>query len=1300
MTHVRHFRVDQPLVTGITLLEASAGTGKTYQIANLVLRLVAEGVADIRELVVVTFTKAATAELKDRIRKRLIAGYQSLSSTVDVSTDDELFTHYQTLSHSERALYQGRLHRALERFDEASISTIHGFCQRLLQNNAFESGADFGLNLVKDTSILLEQLVDDFLVNQLHDTTVSTYGFLVNEAGYTRAELLRIAKHATSNLDMEILPKSHDLDRLESTLAETIHAFQSEWRTLDTAQLDAFKQTHAILKSGQPSKKLSYVHFKGQIFNEKKTLIQLSALQSWVADGCPPPDSKAEFFSHFSPERLHKAAQSDRAHDVASSLCFKHLAEVGRLAQTCHTTRIENARVHFGQWIRCAYEAAHRAHGTQGYDELVRQLAHQLNDHERRPDLVRALRQRFKVALIDEFQDTDGAQWDVFRKIFTPGGSDGIQDGYLYLIGDPKQAIYGFRGANIHVYLKAKHAAGLDRVFTLTTNYRSDVTYVSAMNALMDKPGFFGDVAIPYIPVAAAHDRGGLRNVDGSSRAALSLRLFDSQCLGQTDGTSSSPVSNREALEVLPELVAADIVEALKTATIPDGRLGRRKVHCKDIAILVYSAQQARTMRTTMDAWGLPAVLAKAGSVFESEEADMLLRWLESLEHPRRESTARVCAVTRLFGWTGDDLRLLHSGDSEIQDRWDRWMEHLRQWSDRARQRGFMSAFRNVLEYARNDETVQEYLLRSPGGERSVTNLRHLAEILHTVESTHKHGIGGLARWLKHQQRDTDEEYSEAAQLRLESDAEAIRIVTMHASKGLQYPLVFLPYLWRGKRLTKDTKTCLTVESLDDPSQRVLALHADLRATSPKAPFIARAERSTQEEALRLFYVAMTRAQYATTVYWGGSVQCSHNTTHRPEFSPLAAVLHGHPTGEGGSNDRIELGQTRVTDAEHASLMADAYALSNGSDTHINVTVCRPPIMRHCPMETTEAQKLETQKFRRAGLDQSWGRWSYSSITDGQHGHRQESFDGQDRDGSDDDGQSPNPGVSEPTDNGRPLPLGFFPSGPDAGTCLHEMLEIIDFQHASAVEGSEEYTQTLTLIRDTLTRHGFGDQGFEIETFHGLRAALQTPLGGPLGQYSLCELRRADRIDEMDFDFPLTHKESTGHPHTIQKHHWISVFDSFGHDTLSARYLDSLRQVDFQPIKGFMTGFIDLVFRVPHEGRLRYFIADYKSNRIAPWGVSPNATHFSTESMQSEMERQHYFIQSHLYTVALHRFLKWRMPDYRYERDIGGAFYFFLRGMTGQTRLKPNQTGPGCHFHKPSLALVNALDQCLGGPRW
>ncbi len=1299
MTSVRNFQVDQALVTGVTLLEASAGTGKTYQIANLVLRLVAEGIADIREIVVVTFTNAATAELKDRIRKRLIHGYQRLSIPGREDEEDPLFVVYNRLSEQDRQCYLERLHTALERFDEASISTIHGFCQRLLQNNAFESGADFGMELIKDESTLLEQLVDDFLVNSLYAAGKEEYQFLVNEAGYTRETLLKLAKNATEDLDMTVIPNPVKGDRSSQELEDSLQRFREAWASLDRSLLKGFERDYPVNKSGKAKDTLGYVHLSGRSFREDKTLSCLEELETWVAQECIHPNPSASFFGHFALHRLREAARSPLGEALAHAPAFEALAAVHLACQKASTTQVESARLNFVHWIRSAYDGAHRTQGTQGYNALVRQLALQLNDDQRRPHLVRALRQTFKVGLIDEFQDTDGAQWDIFRQIFVPNGRDQIPNGYLYLIGDPKQAIYGFRGANIHVYLNAKSEAGPDRVFTLTTNYRSDQKYISALNYLMDRPNFFGDPGIPYIPVDAAHDRGGLQLQDGSPYAALQIRLFDQRCLSSNNSNDAGPITNQEAQDVLPHVVASDIHRLLQEGVLPTDTGKLRRIRCSDIAILVYSGYQARDVRTAMDAWGLPAVLASAGSVFETEEAESILRWLHALEHPRREGPARVAAVSQLFGWTGDDLHRLQNGDVDTQRRWDLWVDHIQDWSNRARHKGFMSAFRILLEYERLGESIQKHILNRPKGERIMTNLRHLAELLHTVETNERLSIGGLARWLEDQRVDPDEHYSDASQIRLESDAEAIRIVTMHASKGLQYPIVFLPYLWRGRGLDKTSKSFLKVSNPEEPDRRLLALQWDVGPQSDKAPLIQRAERNAHEEVLRLLYVAMTRAQFSTTVYWGGRVRCGHSASHRPELAPLASVLHGSPSSE-DLEDRIQRGVHTVLNADHEAIFDEVFALANGHSDTIEASVCVPPKIVRWSENVSSDSPLQPRLFERDGLDTTWGRWSYSTITDGKHSHRQEAPEGQDRSDSDDDGQSPDLGLEQVQAVSKAVPFAFFPSGADAGTCLHEILEVLDFERAIAPTGTREYEDSLSTVREILVSHGFGDKDFEQETFDALRTALITPLGGPLAQHTLSQISRSDRLDEMSFDFPLSSQVRTQETQAIQKHHWISVFERYGGDSFSEAYQRALRQLDFQPISGFMTGFIDLIFRVQQDGEDRYFVADYKSNRIAPWGIQPTDAHFSQAALQREMEAHHYFIQSHLYTVALHRFLKWRLPDYEYTRHIGGAYYLFLRGMTGPIEGDRSMNMPGVHFHCPDQTLIEALDDCLGGGTW
>ncbi len=533
--------------------------------------------------------------------------------------------------------------------------------------------------------------------------------------------------------------------------------------------------------------------------------------------------------------------------------------------------------------------------------DLLQNLGKVLGDdsHPSHEALRKALGGRFQAALIDEFQDTDALQWTLFRTAF------GDLDHFLFLIGDPKQAIYGFRGANLAVYKAARAAAGGNR-FTMTVNHRSDQRLLEALEHWMGRPGFFGDPDIDFVSVHAPpeHVPDRLRWPQCSRTepfcAPLQVRFFDKGMSPvAVPGSSIEQLAKGDLNRWLPGRIAADIVGLLDSgAEIKDGE-DWRDLGPGDLAVLVRKNREGRGVLRALTQAGVPAVLAGADSVFASDEAVQLQFWLKALAAPNASRAARTAAVSPLSGWQAEHLGRVDAEDPEAMAWWDEWIASLVDWQQGLEKRGLMASFRRLLAYVGPDpkgRTGLERLLSWPDGERRLTNWLHLAELAHQAQVRERLQLSGLLAWLQ-AERETSSLEKEAVEARLESDAAAVKVLTMHKSKGLQYPVVFAPYLWDGMVFQQGEDAALVVPSDQDPCERVLDLHRDPKA-APKAIHKAVAERERREEALRLLYVALTRARHRVVVYTGAVAGFPN--------SPLAAALHG----DGGS-DRLEKGQER-----------------------------------------------------------------------------------------------------------------------------------------------------------------------------------------------------------------------------------------------------------------------------------------------------------------------------------------------------------------------------------------------------
>ena len=1306
MSPMKDWQATADLAPGITLLEASAGTGKTYNITSLVLRLVAEHEVQMSEMVVVTFTRAATAELRDRIRIRLGEAVEALDKS-DRPQSDEVVQLLWDVDDEERAKRARRLRDAQECFDECLISTIHGFCQRMLQQNAFESQADFDLELVESTADLVEELVDDWLSMTLHAPGDDRYGFFVETCKFNRDKLLKLAELALRDPDMKVLPDPGEVDHRQ---------WEAERAKVQKLWTDGGMQTAASMYED--------AHERGEVLKQTyiadKCLERGQELSDWL-ESQPGMESEPDHNEYWTAKNVQKFLAAGAEEPTCDAIeAVRKLLEFPDRAAACE-------RAKFVHWLREEFDRKNRHRRVQSFQDLMRNLAHVLGSEQgdaARKSLVAAIGGRFKVALIDEFQDTDALQWTIFSSVFADGTHR------LYVIGDPKQAIYLFRGANVHVYLEAQQRA--DRSFTMRTSYRSDARLIDAFNCLMQRTGYFGEEGIDYVKVGARdrtpEDRVGYAGKDWSDpyTAPLQIRFIDQRLGGAEQATDQDDRVTKGAVgALLPRRVAADIVELLESGmTLEDenhpdaGKGGHRPVRPGDIAVLTRTGYQARNVHAALGAVGVPAVLMGADSVLASDEAREIQFWLDALVSQGQDRPARRAATTRLFGRDAALLARVDAEEPAALHEWEEWLERLAGWRKRFAKEGFLRTLRSAVDedlYAAWDEPDGERLdattrlLRRPDGDRRLTNVWHVAELLHEAETRERLQLPGLLAWLIRQRAKPTVD-TESAELRLERDDEAVRILTMHKSKGLQFSVVFAPFLYDGKG-PKEDDLALVVPSEKKPANREL----DLTARIDREQAYRRAWRESKKEEIRLFYVALTRARYRAVLYAGH--------INELENSPLAPTLHGAPLGD--EHDRIEAGAKRCEGAARSQLLEDLEKVADESATKlpgghktISVSICEQPKERKWSPKDAAEPVLVARDFLRPGPDLSWKRHSYSRITPGEEATKVPEVDDREGFDPDPDEQEAPAHPAELVDEAvpkydlpetvKPVPLASFPAGKGPGTFLHEVFQYADFEWVSDAQGEEGAKKLRELIQQRMVRYDF-EQAKWLDTLQdGLTLALRTPLGAVLGGTRLCDIPKSTRFDELTFDFPIAGGDKFGKNGNQTRVTFAGIVNTLrrrkqvlGDDDeaiVRSAYLAGLEH--HVQMAGFMTGMIDMVFCHEVKGTPQWFVVDYKSNRIDPRRERRYPVeHFDRKGMRYAMEHAHYYLQYHLYLLALHRYLKWRMGDeYSYEKHIGGVYYLFFRGLVGDDTPTEGKFRHGSFFDRPPVCVIDALDQLFRDP--
>ncbi len=1146
---------------GINLVEASAGTGKTHTLTTLYLRLLLEREIEPDALLVMTYTKAATAELKQRIRSRLTMLRQAL---VSGSCEDETLTALAAAQpDAERA---GRLlDLALAGFDQAAIFTIHGFCQRVLSEHAFETGQAFHMELVPDQSARRQEVVDDFWRRRI-DALPPLFLQAFRQQISSPEQLLAQLRFAIGKPYLEVRSAvwPSDLEALEGEACQLRDQIRELW-------LDARDEIQALLSDSQT--------LKGNAYRANWVEGWCRELQAWL-QGSPytAPFDKAD---RFTPSRIAasvKAGQEPPHHPF-----FERFESYLNLARSC-ADAFDKAWVSLLQQCYDTLIAELPKRQAQArewsYDDLLLEL-HKALSGATGEQLAALLRRVYPAALVDEFQDTDPVQYEILRTIY--GGSEQP----LFLVGDPKQAIYSFRGADLFAYLRARREL-VTATYELDTNWRSSAALVAGVNRLLQRPERpFWYAQIDFQPVKPAPREMPPLKIHGDTGPPLRLwKLpFDEK---------TKVESVRQAVA---DATADEIAHLLLLAEKGQAHLGQRPLAGNDFAVLVRTHGQAERIARTLRTRGINSVRSSQLSVFCTLEAESLERLLLALLEPQRGGRLRAALATPLMGWDANGLDALNRDDRQLGRIVSRFFDYHRLWRDQ----GFIAMFRRLL----TREGIETRLLDYRDGERRVTNLLHLAELLYQQESEAGPGMEALLKWLARQRQSG--EADENRLLRLESDSRLVRIDTLHGSKGLEYGLVFCPYLWDEGGGRQAAGPYL----FHDPEADFMPV---LELGSER---FDRDREHEQEEAmaenLRLLYVALTRACYRCYLPWGA--------VKNSDRSALAWLLHSGVDAAPGS---LSEWYSQASNINGNRVDTDLADLAAGSPQSILVTSM--PEDRSLPQLSFSMppQLFQARKFS-GSIGQMRRVASFSSLVAG-HSEDLPDYDA----------------VSSREVVMQPAPEGFdihgFPRGADAGRCLHAILEKVDFSDLQSGDPDG-------IIGEKLALHGIEERWSPVVT-EMVKNLVTTPLNGE--GLTLSQIRRQQRIDEMGFHFPV---------HGLDPRQIRRLGEDRGFSTIPA-LSEGLGGVAGGRLDGFIKGFIDLIF----EWRGRYYLADYKSN----W-LGSGVEHYHQTALHAAMLEHGYPLQYALYTLALHRYLGCRLEDYDYERHFGGVFYLFLRGLTPQS---------------------------------
>ena len=900
-----------------------------------------------------------------------------------------------------------------------------------------------------------------------------------------------------------------------------------------------------------------------------------------------------------------------------------------------------------GQWssiiqeLRKAIKEERVAQGVVAFDDLIVDLVEKLDDPTLGEEIIRVLRSRYRLVLIDEFQDTDTFQWRLFSKVFDLAG---VPDEFLALIvvGDPKQAIYRFRGADIDAYLKAAADGSMSKR-QMTTNYRTDRPLVEALNAWLTGVTF-GDEDIAYVPVTTPDNHANAR-LTGAGQA-LQFRF-----LANPNKQNADPVRAAISIDV------ADHIQKL----LKDGEIGPelgssaepRRVKLDDICILVRGHNDAEPLVEELRKRHIPAVRSRIGSVLESEAMEQLRLLLTAMANPA--DVRRVRAV-QLSWFALNPVVVSPSADVTVtvQDPIEVLQTKCRVWANELEARGLVGWY----QVLRLDDDVIKEISSDFEAERRLTDLEHIIELLNGQLGGRRAPVSAVLRALD-ELKETMNTEAEAQKRRIDTDRDVIQITTMHSSKGLEYPIVLMPF---PKGITKSSVSVYEDEGVRyvDAAPSIAWVDNDLDQTERER----RDKIEAEGDELRLLYVAATRAQHQLVIWWG---KAPRDSSHK---GPLARVLFG-------STENLEL-VTKVDDDTAREKLVELVKRLGPNVGFKELTKWEDNRKWEAPTPEVSGV-LTAEPFPEHDIErEGWYRWSYSSLSKGTRANNEGSARG---------GTDEAPGGPELGEDGGPQtfegPLLGMQASADFGTFVHELFEVINLS-APDVEAE------VRAVIETSGRAASFDADPEVLA-QGLMLAIDTPLGATADDATLRTIG-SNRLNELVFHFPLADRNSPVTPSAL-----FELAASYEDDQFSDYFKALAAGNRMSVIAGLMTGSIDSVIRLGDASNGTYGVVDYKTNRLhTPGDVAPISA-YGYESMKHAMEHGDYPLQILVYNVALHRMLQLRLAGYDIDRHIGDTNYLFVRGMIGPDTAVIDGQRNGVFAWRPSSELIVAASKLLGG---
>lgn len=1196
-------------LSGTHCISAGAGTGKTYAISHLFLRLLLEKQYSVDAILVVTFTEAATKELRDRIR-RLIKKALDIFSGKEADDTITAIVNSHGNRHSS-ALTKAILYEALYRFDEAPICTIHSFCNRILRDNAFESNMRFDTELITEQEPLILETVRDFWRKNFY----SASPFLINFArsnGWTPQKFYNLLANHPAQPDLEITPKQEfpDASRAEQSFTSAFEAVSKAWPEAKTEISDILSNNDSLHKNK---------------YKKEKFPSLINALDAFLAYNADNPGLFNGFIKFTSREirnatRKNMPTPEHEFFELCDALYECSLNLNNLLEQQLVALKYECFK-----YVCKNLEGKKLQGNIYTFDDLLTNLYNALQGQNRKT-LISSIRKKFKAALIDEFQDTDPIQYAIFKPLFAEKGIP------LFLIGDPKQAIYSFRGADIFTFMEAVDNTPDKNLHTLRTNRRSGKNLIHAFNTIFQyKPDPFIYKSIPYFEAVKPKDTSSCNiAMNGKTSSPLTIWYLSSTRFSIRKDKESRPypITKEHATAILCRAVTRQIAGLLMQGMIVDAESGKkvREIKPQDIAVLVRTGRQAREIKEALSSEAIPAVLHKTGNIFDTIDAREICHILHAAAHPHNHSYIKTALCTSLIGMNANSLFDAVEQGPPIEYYYDEFREYHDLWS----RYGFIRMFNAFI----NRRHVRKKLLSMPDGERRLTNILHIQELLQQQSTENHLTMSPLLKWFSGQ-LNPDSPRLEEHELRLEKDDNAVQIVTIHKSKGLQYPIVFCPFTWGDSRVS-DNEFIYH----DENNRRIYEIGSPEYDEHKKS-----AERELLAENLRLLYVAITRARYRCYLAWG--------RFNKAETSAPAYLFHKPDTWNTASTVP-DLGRQVQTLSDN-EMLNDLNRLSSRSNGSLEIIEYEEKSISRYKPETEIPDKLACRTFQ--GTIPSGKRLSsFSSLIHQKHEIAElrdieESYI-----------------MEEPVSagpEGNELPekksIFTFPKGAESGTLLHIILEQLDF--------SEENNKvTSDIINQELIRYGY-EPGWHDAVNNTIKNLFALNMKNGRDSFRLSSIPMVNTSREMEFYYPVQN---------ITPKKLSAIFEESDISSLIPELPQRIGSLDFQPARGYMHGFIDLLFT--HNNR--YYIIDWKSNFLGD-----SADFYSEENLKQAMLNNSYFLQYYIYALAIDRYLASRIKDYSYDNHFGGVYYIFLRGIS-----EDRNSRNGIFFDKPENNIINKLN--------